>query len=196
MPIPTDRRDDGMNGSRRSRFPLVVGLVAALSLSVLGCGDSKGAEEPRASREEVHPFQFDSLDERPVSRDAFVGKPAVIVFLTTWDLASQAQVTILVKMAEHDGPAVRYAMVALHERHERELVETYARSLKVPFPVALSDAETRIGRGPLGDVHMIPTTLVIDAEGRLVKKHVGVTRPDVLRPSVEAAKATVVGGGR
>jgi len=165
-------------------------VLAALAL---GCGTATPADEPRASREEVHAFQFDSLDDRPVSREALFGKPAVVVFLTTWDIASQAQVAVLLKMAEKDGPRVRYVMVALHERHERELVETYARTLKWPHPVALSDAETRVGRGPLGDVHLIPTTLVIDAEGRLVKKHVGVTRPDALRPSIEAAKAATGG---
>lgn len=142
-----------------------------------------------ALREEVRPFAFDSLDDRPVSKEALRGKPAVLLFLTTWDLVSQAEVTILVKMAERDGPKVRYAIVALHERHERELVEAYAHSLKVTFPVALGDAESRVGRGPLGDVHVIPTTIVLDAEGRLVKRHVGLQRSEVLRESVEAAKS-------
>jgi hypothetical protein len=131
---------------------------------------------------------FDSLDERPVSSEAFRGKPAVLLFLTTWDVASQAEVGIVSRMAQRDGGEVRYAIVALHEKHERELVENYARALKVTFPVALGDSESRVGRGPLGDVHAIPTVLVLDARGRIVQKHVGITKADVLRPSIEAAK--------
>lgn len=173
---------------------LARGLVLLAGLSVGACASDRPPQDGSAAvREEVHPFVFDSLDERPVSREALRGKPAVLLFLTTWDLSSQAQVAVLVKMAERDGPKVSYAIVALHERHERELVEAYAHTLKVTFPVALGDSESRAGRGPLGDVHMIPTTIVIDAEGRLVKKHVGFQRADVLRASVEAAKSETIG---
>lgn len=162
-----------------------------------GCAASPGSEAAApASLEPVAPFVFDSLDARPVARDTLRGKPAVLVFVTTWDITSQAQVGYLVRMAERDGDAVTYALVALHERHERELVEAYARTLKVTFPVALGDPESRVGRGPLGDVHLIPTTLVLDAEGRLVKKHVGLTKSDVLRPSVELAKRVAPSVGR
>ena len=172
---------------------MLVGLVAASCVTEKPALDVPAPrEDERGEREQVRPFAFDSLDERPVSRDTFRGKPAVILFLTTWDLTSQAEATVLGKLAERDGPKVAYAIVALHDRHERELVEAYARSLKVTFPVALGDDESRVGRGPLGDVHMIPTTVVLDADGRLVKKHVGFQRPEVLRASIEAAKA----GGR
>lgn len=161
-----------------------------LALAVAGCGGGEARTPVEVgSREEVHPYQFDALDERQVSREAFAGKPTVLVFLTTWDIASQAQVGIVLKIAEREGKELNVAIVALHERHERELVEAYVRSVKWPHPVALSDAETRVGRGPLGDVHMIPTVLVIDREGRLVKKHVGVTKAPELRESIEAAKA-------
>lgn len=185
---------------RASRGALAVAL-AALAFA-LGC--VRAEPEPRApveaveerGTEPVAAFVFDSLDARPVARDALRGKPAVLVFVTTWDIASQAQVGFVVRMAERDGDAVTYALVALHERHERELVEAYARTLKVTFPVALGDPESRVGRGPLGDVHQIPTVLVLDAAGRLVKRHVGLTKTDVLRASVELAKRAPAPVGR
>jgi hypothetical protein len=170
----------------RSRPP-VLALFVAAAACVVGCGKGP-AVAPIAARDEARPFVFDSLDERPVSSEAFRGKPAVLLFLTTWDVASQAEVGIVSRMAQRDGGEVRYAIVALHEKHERELVENYARALKVTFPVALGDSESRVGRGPLGDVHAIPTVLVLDARGRIVQKHVGITKADVLRPSIEAAK--------
>lgn len=163
-------------------------LLVAAAACFVACGGKGPEVAPLASREDARPFVFDSLDERPVSSEAFRGKPAVLVFLTTWDMASQAEVGIVSRMAERDGDKVRYAIVALHEKHERELVENYARALKVTFPVALGDSESRVGRGPLGDVHAIPTVLVLDARGRIVQKHVGITKADVLRPSIEAAK--------
>jgi hypothetical protein len=40
-------------------------------------------------------FEFDSLDERPVSSAAMRGKPSVLAFVTTSSLAAQAQVIFL-----------------------------------------------------------------------------------------------------
>ncbi|MBK6463949.1 MAG: TlpA family protein disulfide reductase [Myxococcales bacterium] len=185
-------------GLDAARLAGSVAVVLALASACV-----RAEPEPRApveveerGTEPVAPFVFDSLDARPVARDALRGKPAVLVFVTTWDIASQAQVGFLVHMAARDGDAVTYALVALHERHERELVEAYARTLKVTFPVALGDADSRVGRGPLGDVHQIPTVLVLDAAGRLVKRHVGLTKSDALRASVELAKRAPAPTGR
>ncbi len=174
----------------RSWFALLAfALFAFAAGSGLACSGPKSPEGSTfEERAEVPPFAFDSLDERRVSREALLGKPAVLVFLTTWDIVSQAAVGKLVKMAERDGESVRYVLVALHEPHERELVEAYVRSTKFKGPAALSDSETRAGRGPLGDVHVVPTVLVVDARGRLTAKFVGLTKTEVLREAVEAAK--------
>jgi hypothetical protein len=168
---------------------LVVALAAFVSGSSVACGGPKAPEGTSfEERTELPPFAFDSLDERRVSREALLGKPAVLVFVTTWDIVSQAAVGKLVKMAERDGESVRYVLVALHEPHERELVEAYVRSTKFKGPAALSDGETRAGRGPLGDVHVVPTVLVVDARGKLAAKFVGLTKTEVMREAVEAAK--------
>jgi hypothetical protein len=126
-------------------------------------------------------FSFDSLDARPVSSDAFRGKTTVVSFVTTWDIASQAQVSYLVKMAGRDGARVNYAIVAVQEPGARELVEQYARVMHVTFPVAMGDAALLAGTGPLGEVKDVPTTLIVDASGRLVFRQSGVLRSDELR---------------
>lgn len=181
--------DLSRGASRRASAWCTFGFLVLASGSGISCSSPKSPEGTTfEDRTELPPFAFDSLDERRVSREALLGKPAVLVFLTTWDIVSQAAVGKLVKMAERDGESVRYVMVALHEPHERELVEAYVRSTKFKGAAALSDSETRAGRGPLGDVHVVPTVLVVDARGRLTAKFVGLTKTEVLREAVEAAK--------
>ncbi len=126
-------------------------------------------------------FNFDSLDARLVSSDAFRGKTSVISFITTWDIPSQAQVVYLVKMSEHDGEAVNYAIIALQDPSGRELVEQYARVLHVTFPTAMGDTSMLTTEGPLGDVHNVPTTVILDAGGRVVYRSSGVIKSDELR---------------
>ena len=127
-------------------------------------------------------FDFDSIDDRPVSAPATRGKPTVITFVTTSSLPSQAQVDFLVAMARNDGGRVNYAVVAVEPGESRELVEVYGRALGTPFPVAMADSVTLAGGGAFGDVSGVPVTVVLDRSGRVVWRADGrVARSDELR---------------
>jgi hypothetical protein len=126
-------------------------------------------------------FVFDSLDARPVTGSATRGKPTVMAFITTYDLGCQAQVNYLVAMAKNDAEKTNYVIVALEKREERELVEVYRTNLGVTFPVALADEPTIGGGGPLGDVHKIPTVVVLDRDGKIAWKKTGLAKSEEIR---------------
>jgi hypothetical protein len=113
-------------------------------------------------------FVFDSIDPRPVSAEATRGQPTLIAFVTTENLAAQAQVDFLVAMSKNDGDRVHYAVVAVEDHDSRELVELYKKALSIPFPVAMADRDTCSGGGPFGDVRAVPVTVILDRSGRLV----------------------------
>jgi len=117
-------------------------------------------------------FHFDSLDAREVSSFAMRGKPAVLVFVTTFDPICQQQVAYAVEAAKA-APEVNFALVALQEPSQRELVELYRDSMKVTFPVALGDAGTIAGGGPLGDVHVVPTVVILASDGKITWRKAG-----------------------
>ncbi len=144
----------------------------------VGVSDKPGASVPLDTPVK---YVFDSLDERPVSSDAMRGKPTVLAFVTTGDLTGQAQVDYLVAMAKNDKDKVNYALVALHPRREIVLVDTYVRTLKVEFPVALADASAMGPGGPFGEIPAVPTVVVLDREGRIVWKHTGLAKSEDLR---------------
>ena len=164
----------------------------AIVLLLLACGPKvpsaepvgRSHEGPGAAPEGAVQFVYDSLDALPVSSAATRGKPTVLAFVTTYDLGSQAQVNYLVAMAKHDAAQTNYALVALEKREERELVEVYKTNLGVTFPVALADEPTIAGGGPFGDVHKIPTIVVLDREGRVVWKKTGMARSDEIRAAM------------
>ncbi len=130
-------------------------------------------------------YAFDSLDRRSVSSEAFLGKPTIVAFVTTYDMLSQGQVDFLIAMAKHDADRVNYAVVALQKGEERELVETYRDTLGVTFPMALGDSATIGGQGPLGDVHQVPTTVVFDAAGHELWRKTGIARSEELRAALK-----------
>jgi hypothetical protein len=130
-------------------------------------------------------FEFDSLDDRPVSGEATRGKPTIIAFVTTGSLPAQAQVDFLVVMAGRDEGRANYALVALDPRENRELVELYRKTLHVTFPVAMADDTLRSGAGPFGDVTTVPVTVVLDRAGRVVARVAGrVAKSEELRAAM------------
>ena len=154
----------------------------------IGCGASKsegpvGVSLPSSA---VARFRYDSLDERPVSSDAMLGKPAVIAFVTTWDLASQAEVSFLAAMARKDEGRVGYAAVVLGERADREIAERYRDAIAPPFPMALADIAAASSSG-FGEVRAVPAVVVLDARGRVVMRRDGLSKPEDLRPSIRMA---------
>ncbi len=161
-------------------------LALAFALTSVGCGtkSARVGETPLASAPIV--YKYDSLDARLVSSDAFIGKPTVIAFISTGDLASQAQANFLLAMAKNDGDKVNYALVALQDGTTRELVEGYRDALHIPFPVALGDAATTAGGGPFGNVATVPTVVVLDAGGHLAWKKAGIQKPEDIRAQMSA----------
>jgi len=132
-------------------------------------------------------FEFDSLDDHPVSSASTRGQVTVIVFVETGSLPSQAQVDFLVAMAKNDADKVHYAVVALESRENRELVEIYRKALGITFPVALADPTTASGGGPFGDVTAVPVTVVLDRAGRIVWRVAGrVARSEEIRTAMKA----------
>ena len=165
------------------------GLVVVASIAMLGCGPKQpegppvGVSEKPGDKFPDRPatYEFDTLDERPVSSSAHRGKPTILAFVTTGDIVGQAQVDYLVAMAKNDGAKVNYALIALHPRKEIMLVEAYMSALKVEFPVALGDPSVMGPQGPFGEISAVPTIVILDREGKIVWKHTGLAKADELR---------------
>jgi hypothetical protein len=164
-------------GSWVKRSSLAIALVA------IGCGGGAKTSPAGVSvteSGEAPIWEFSSLDARPVSSVALMGKPVALVFVTTYDPISQQQVNFDLPIVD-EFPNVTFALVALQEPSARELVEIYRDTLKIKFPVALADAATIAGGGTLGDVHHIPTTVLVGRDGKIAWRHEGGVMPAELR---------------
>jgi hypothetical protein len=156
---------------------------SGVAILAIACSASKGPPPGVSLAEQsgdAPTWAFDSLDARPVSSMAFAGKPGVLVFFTTYDPISQQQVNYDLPLAQ-EFPDVTFALVALQDASARELVELYRDTMHVKFPVAIADPATIAGGGTLGDVHKVPTTVLIARDGRIAWRHEGGVMPAELR---------------
>ncbi len=171
--------------TRIANVPAILAL--AFAVSAVACHSAPSNEIvvgrtalPDGANRPVQ-FEYESLDARPVNSAVVLGKPTVVVFMTTWDLSSQAQIDFLVPMSKKDGASVNYVMVALQEPKDRELVVVFAQGLGVTFLAARADQEGLAAGGPFGPVQAVPTIVILDRQGRMVWRHVGLAKPEEIR---------------
>ena len=155
-------------------------------LALIACGSKKDPGPPigmsGVSSSPIAEFVYDSLDQRAVSSDAARGKVAVLAFITTYDLASQANVNFVIDVAKRD-PNPFYAVVDIEDRAQRELVESYRDQLNIKFPVAMTD----VGHTGFGEVR-VPTVIVLDPKGKVAFRKEGIVKGDEIRRAIDSAQ--------
>jgi hypothetical protein len=114
-----------------------------------------------------------TIEGKHLSTAATAGRVTVVVIITTYDLGSQVVIRELATVARTRVPRINAGAVVLEPPKNAPLVEAYAHSLDVPFPVALADQATLQARGPFGAVNVVPTTIVLDARGNEVWRREG-----------------------
>lgn len=168
--------------SLRLKVPDLALAVALLFFGV-ACGSKKDTTPVGISgvSSPVAQFSYDSLDERAVSSDSMRGKVSVLAFVTTYDLASQALVNFVIEVSKNT-PDANFAMVAIEDRAQRELVEGYRDGLRIKFPVALCE----MGKTGFGEVR-VPTTIVLDPSGKIAFRKEGIVKGDELHKAIDSA---------
>ena len=177
-------------GKRATRRTVEAALVA---VAVAACGGPRAPiVEPVGATTSARPmpvdYAFESLDERPVTSGTMRGRVTVLAFVSSFDLESQAEVDFLAAMAKSDGDRANYAAIALEARENRELVQEFmaffTKKFGVSLRAAMGDAATIAGGGPLGDVHVVPTVVVLDREGRVVWLRTGLSKSEEIRAAM------------
>lgn len=154
-------------GMRRPalRRPLAaaVGTAAAVWLigtTVLGMLSGDNARLP--------PVQAQALDGRVVALSDFRGKPTVVNLWATWCPPCRREMPVL-QQAQAERPDVNF--VFLNQGESAGKIRSFLAAQNLPLQNVLLDARGEVG-AQLGH-RALPTTLFIDAQGRLTDTRVG-----------------------
>ena len=156
-----------------------LGRAAAIAIAIgsTGCASEPPPAQPvfaSTARSAPLHFSYPLIDGRSwLSAETLRGRPTVIGFLATYDMASQAQARFLNGIARRLAGRMQFAAVMLERADNRPLIIAFRDGLALGYPVAMGDADLIGGGGPFGDVHVVPSTVVLDAQGRLVWKKLG-----------------------
>jgi thiol-disulfide isomerase/thioredoxin len=151
---------------RRALFELLVLVVIVAGLQAWRARDLLPADERTAAP----PFQLLDLDGRPWSTASLAGKPAVIYFFAPWCGVCAASSPQLRWFHRWRGDEVQVLLVGLDWSAPEDLRE-YAAQHALPMTVLAGDAAT----GAAYRIHGYPTYYVLDSQGRIARRDVGLT---------------------
>jgi thiol-disulfide isomerase/thioredoxin len=128
----------------------------------------------------VQAFSATDLDGRPMSSSAFRGKVVIVNFWATWCPPCRAEIPDLVALQNKYRDTLQVIGVSEDDAPPDE-VKQFAAEHGINYPIVMSTKEiTRLFPG----VQALPTSFILDREGQLVQKHVGLLSAD--RTELEA----------
>jgi hypothetical protein len=160
-------------------------LVAALGWVCSGCVSAAApADAPAAVARALIEYDFPAVgDDAIVSSETMRGRVTALLFITTYDLASQLLARRLADVVTSFTPRANAAAIVVEPPLYADLLPAYREALSLPFPIVMADYATQRGGGPFGSVTRVPLLIVLDRESREVSRHQGSLEP----PQIEAA---------
>ena len=148
--------------------------IILVLISIAACGplDLENAEDAHPLIGTTAPeFSLPLLGGGELSLETLRGKTVVLDFWATWCAPCVFQIPILNALAsEYADRGVVVLGVAV-DVEGREAVEPFAAQEGIQYPVLLGDEELAKLFGAPG----FPYSLVIDSEGQIVARHMGIT---------------------
>jgi len=175
--------------TRRLRLPLLIGLCVAFgALSLTACDASARAPQggnvirfvrnPDAAPE----FKLEAIDGQPLSLATARGKVVLLNFWATWCGPCRAEIPDLVALQQKYKDQLQIIGLTVDDDDAATIKQVVAEE-HINYPVAMASPEVR---QQYGGIAALPTSFVVDAQGRVVQKHEGLRDPALYETEIRA----------
>lgn len=127
-------------------------------------------------------FSLKSLDGKPLSLADLHGKVVFLNFWATWCGPCRAEVSDLVDLQKRYKDRLQIIGLDVDDDDATEIQE-FVNQNGINYPVAITPDELRT---QYGGIPALPTSFVLDTEGRVVQKHVGLWDPALYEMEIRA----------
>lgn len=158
-----------------------------------GChARARDGERPRVAEPDLGEplqFTFGTLAGGEVSSDTTRGRTTALLFVTTYDLPSQAEAQLLRDVLSTHKPLANAAIVMMEPPRAAGLAQVWADSMGLRWPIAMASPTLTAGESELGRITGVPTLIVLDRRGRLIAKSEGALNREAIRDCLSRADA-------
>jgi thiol-disulfide isomerase/thioredoxin len=134
-------------------------------------------------------FQLTSLDGKPVTLGGSHGKVILLNFWATWCGPCRAEIPDLVALQNKYRDRLQILGLVVDD-DDQDAIKSFVADFGINYPVALASDEIRI---QYGGVAALPTSFVLDAEGRVVQKHEGLRDPLLYETEIRSLLGLPIG---
>jgi thiol-disulfide isomerase/thioredoxin len=174
---------------QRSRGPSIAGLSLFLAtLLPIACAASPKPQQPGnvirfvRNPEAAPEFKLDGLDGKTLSLAASRGKVILLNFWATWCGPCQAEIPDLIALQQKYKDRLQIIGLIVDE-DDASAVKNVVAETQINYPVAMTSPEVRI---QYGGITALPTSFVLDTQGRIVQKHEGLRDPALYETEIRA----------
>jgi thiol-disulfide isomerase/thioredoxin len=130
-------------------------------------------------------FKLDDLDGKPLTLASTHGKVVLLNFWATWCGPCREEIPDLIALQTKYKDSLQIIGLSVDD-DDASVVKKVVDQTGINYPVAMSSAEVRMAYGGIG---ALPTSFVLDSEGRVVQKHEGLRDPLLYEIEVRALLA-------
>lgn len=119
--------------------------------------------------EPAPPFLVQDIDGKTISTAAWQGKVVLVNFWATWCPPCRAEIPILIELSKKYPDKLLVIGVSMDDGPAEE-VKDFAVAAGINYPIVMGSRELAY---EYGGVPALPTSFLVNEEGRVVQKHVG-----------------------
>jgi len=127
-------------------------------------------------------LKINDLDGKPISLEEDKGKIVLLNFWATWCGPCRAEIPDLVELQRKYKNQLAIIALATDEDEPAE-VKKFAQKAGINYRIGMATDPLRM---EYGGIPALPTSFIIDAQGRVVQKHIGLNDPSIYELEVRA----------
>jgi len=139
-----------------------------------------------AQKEELKPakltFSFKDTNGKKVSLSDFKEKVILLDFWATWCIPCKKEIPGFIELQKKFGDR-GLQIIGLSVDDPLTAAKTYAADMKMNYPVLLAEGKEDILKA-YDPIPSIPVSVIIDRQGRIVARHLGIASMDVFEKEI------------
>ncbi len=169
-------------------------LAGALCAGLFGCGGARPlpgvpppVQGPGGGNAESIVLDLPLVGGGRGRLSDFRGRVVLVHFFATWCTPCIEEIPVLDDLAHGDRPLPDFEVLGVSlDTTPEALLPPFVDYLRIRFPVLIADRAMLRGQTPFGPLGALPTSFLVDAQGRHVETFVGLTPIEHLRRRVRS----------